>query len=202
MTPKNYLKIINGQKSLIFISIILCGLLALIFSLFKPVIYEASVSFSVQKVNRQDTTEFQYDNYYAIQASELLGNTMVGWLESPDIIASVYSQAGLTPEPEELAALVKNIKAKQISAHLVRVKFSQSNSDRANKVAASLSKVVTSKVEEVEITPDKQNSFIVVSSEPVITEKKYSPASVTLIGLICGALLGVGIAFGREYLKE
>lgn len=202
MTPKNYLTIIRGQKSLIFICIILCGLLALIFSLFKPMAYESLVSFSIQKVNRQDTVEFQYDNYYAMQASELLGNTVVGWLEAPDTIANVYSQAGLTPEPEELNSLVKKIKAKQISAHLVSVRFSQSSYDRANKVATSLSEVITNKVETVETTSAKNNSFTVVASEPVITEKKYNSATVTLIGLICGALLGVGIAFGREYLKE
>ena len=121
MTPRDYLKIVKSNKILIFVCAILCGLLALIFSAVKPVSYETSIAFSIQKVNRQDTAEFQYDNYYSIQASELLGNSIVGWLESPEIIREVYQAADVTVETEDLNSLARGMKAKQISAHLVRV---------------------------------------------------------------------------------
>jgi len=202
MVPKDYGKILSSQKSLIFVCVILSGLLALLFSELKPASYEALVSFSVQKVNRQSTNDFQYDNYYAIQASELLGNTIVGWLESPDLIASVYRQAGLTPKDEELNNLVRGVKAKQISAHLVQVKFKQTSADRARKVAESLITVMTGKVQNLEVTADQKNSFALSAAEPIIAEKKYSPAVTTLLGLVGGLFLGGGIAFGRAYLKE
>ena len=202
MSSPNYFKIIGNNKALIFICAVLCGLLALLFSALKPVSYEASIDFSIQKVNRQDTSDFQYDNYYAIQASELLGNTIVGWLESPETVRAAYRVADLTVADNELDTLAKGMKAKQISAHLVRVKFSQSDSDRAGQVATGLSTVVKQKAEEVEKSADDKNSFTVSYTEPVVAEKKYGPATLALAGLVSGLLLGIGIAFGREYFKK
>ncbi|NQV13656.1 MAG: hypothetical protein HQ530_05150 [Parcubacteria group bacterium] len=202
MSPRNYLKIISSHKTLIFVCAVLCGILALIFSALKPASYETSIAFSVQRVNRQDTSEFQYDNYYAIQASELLGNTIVGWLESPEIIREAYQAAGLAVSEDDLNALAQGMKAKQISAHLVRAKYSQTDRDQADKVAASLVTVINNKVEVTEKNADSKNSFIVTSPQPVIVEKKYGPATLALAGIFCGLFVGIGIAFGREYLKK
>lgn len=202
MSSPNYLKIVGSHKTLIFICAVLCGLLALIFSIMKPVSYEALIAFSIQKVNRQDTSDFQYDNYYAIQASELLGNTIVGWAESPETIREAYQAAGLTTAGDDLGALARKVKAKQISAHLVQVKFSQPDRDRANQVATGLSAVIKKKAENIEKSADGQNSFLVAASDPVVREKKYGSATLALAGIICGLFVGLGIAFGREYLKK
>ena len=202
MTPRDYLKIVKSNKILIFVCAILCGLLALIFSAVKPVSYETSIAFSIQKVNRQDTAEFQYDNYYSIQASELLGNSIVGWLESPEIIREVYQAADVTVETEDLNSLARGMKAKQISAHLVRVRYSQSSHEKASGIATGVIEVIKNKVESVEKDVNGQSSFVLEASEPVIVEKKYGPATLALAGIICGLCVGVGIAFGREYLKK
>ena len=202
MSPQNYLKIIGSHKTLIFICAVLCGVLALIFSALKPVSYETLIAFSIQKVNRQDTSEFQYDNYYAIQASELLGNTIVGWSESPAVIREAYQAVDLTVSEDDLNALAKGVKAKQISAHLVQIKFSQPDRDRASQVATGLIAVIKKRAEEVEQNAADQNSFLITAAEPVVMEKKYGPATLALAGIICGLFVGVGIAFGREYLKK
>ncbi|MBU1177686.1 hypothetical protein KJ903_00535 [Patescibacteria group bacterium] len=202
MSPRNYLKIIKSSRILIFVCAILCGLLALIFSAVKPVSYETSIAFSIQKINRQDTAEFQYDNYYAIQASELLGNTIVGWLESPEVMREVCQEASLTAVASDFNSLARGMKAKQISAHLVRVKYSQPSYEQANQVASGITTVIKKKAEAVELNAAGQSSFVVIPSDPVIVEKKYGPATLALAGIVCGLLVGVGIAFGREYLKK
>ena len=157
---------------------------------------------SVHKVNRQDVKNFQYDNYYAIQASELLGNTIVGWLESPNIIFEIYDRAELTPQPEEVDKLARQMKAKQISSHSVKVAFNQIDRERSEKLSGSLVDVIKDKVNEVELTGNDKNSFEIISSNPIISEKKYDPVLITIIGLISGLFIGIGLGFMFEYFKE
>ena len=58
------------------------------------------------------------------------------------------------------------------------------------------------KLPEVELTGNDSNSFEIMASNPIITEKNYDPVLVTIIGLICGLFIGLGLAFIFEYFKE
>lgn len=202
MKLKSYIDVIKKNKIYIYICIIFCAAVALVFSLTQATAYNATLVLSVHKVNRQDNKNYQYDNYYAILTSELLGNTIVGWLETPNIIYEIYDRAELTPQPEEIDRLVRQIKAKQISSHSVRVAFDQTDRGRAEKLSGSLVEVVKDKIAEVEITGDNKNAFEIIASSPIISEKKYDPVLITIIGLVSGLLIGIGLSFIFEYFKE
>lgn len=202
MKIKNYIEVVKKNKIYVYVCIIFCGIAALIFSLTQPTSYESTLTLSVHKVNRQDSKDFQYDNYYAIQASELLGNSIVGWLESPNVIFEVYDRAELTPESEEIDKLVRGMNAKQISSHSIKVNFSKVDRERTEKISGSLVEVINDKVKELEVTGNNKNSFEVTSASPIINEKNYDPVLVTIIGLIGGLFVGLGLAFLFEYFKE
>jgi len=95
MELKQYIKIIKRHiKSIVMVSI-LVGFFALIFSAVKPVTYETSLSLLISRATAQETQDYKYDSYYAIQANDLFANTIVGWLKSPEIVVDIYKEAGV-----------------------------------------------------------------------------------------------------------
>jgi capsular polysaccharide biosynthesis protein len=202
MNLKNYFEVIKRRKVFIVSFGAICGILSLIFSLTTPKSYEAVILLSVHRVNREKTADFQYDNYYAIQAAEYVGNTIVSLLEMPETILEIYKKAGWQDEMGDVYAAARKIKPKQISSHLVKVKLNDKNKEKVERLSGALADVIRNKISSIEVTPENKNSFTVESTEPIITQKTYSPPIVTLIGFLGGIMIGMGFSFCLEYLKE
>lgn len=202
MNLKNYLEVIKKRKFFIIFFGIVCGIFGLIFSLVTPKSYDALILLSIHRVNREKTADFQYDNYYAIQAAEYVGNTVVSWLEMPEIILEIYEKAGQINQLGNVYAAARKIRPKQISSHLVRVKLNDKDKEKVSSLSRALVDVIRDRISKIEVTPEGQSSFSIDSAEPVITERTYDPFLVTLVGFIGGGLLGIGFSFCLEYLKE
>jgi capsular polysaccharide biosynthesis protein len=80
MELKEYIKIIRKEFKLILIAAIITGSSALLFSTIQPVKYETSLSLFVNKDKTQETDDFKYDGYYALQASEIISDSIEQWL--------------------------------------------------------------------------------------------------------------------------
>lgn len=202
MRIKDYLSVIRKYKILILVTAFLCGIFALILSLIYPQSYDVQVLLAIHRVNREQTADFQYDNYYSIQAAEHLSNTVVSWLETPGIVLEIFKKADLESEIKDINVEVKKIRPKQISSHLVRVKLNHKNQEKAKKLASALVSVIDDRVQSIEQTADAKNSFEVKAEEPIIILRKYDPPLATLFGFIGGLFLGIGFAFFYEYLKS
>ena len=58
---------------------------ALVFSILRPAYYDTSLAFSINRINLQTTENYQYDGYYAIQASDLFSQTVMSWMMTPSV---------------------------------------------------------------------------------------------------------------------
>lgn len=202
MSPKNYLKVISDYKVLVVVCVVLVGLLAFIFAWLTPKSYDAALTLSVHRINREKTEDFQYDNYYAIQAAELLCNTVVNWLATSDVALSIFDKADIAPDVEGLAKLSRKFKARQLSSHAARVEFRYKDQEGANKLATSLINVVQDKVKNIEKTSKDEPSFGIQASSPIVMEHKIDPLLASVCGLVCGLFVGIGLAFLFEYFKK
>lgn len=202
MNLKNYFQIIREKAIFIIIIAILCGALSLILGLLQKDSFDASILMTIHRAEREKSEDFQYDNYYSIQAAEYLSNTVTGFLETPEAITLVYKKAGIEDEMGDAYQEAKKVKTKQLSSHLIDVRLN--NEDRASteKLAKALIKVTENKVKNIEVDAEGNNSFTVQAEEPIVTLKKYNPYLVGVFGLLGGVFIGMGLAFFKEYLKE
>ena len=69
---------------------VLATILSFVFAYFKPVNFDTSISFSINRINKQKTEEYQYDDYYAIQASDLFSQTVMSWFLTPSVLLEIY----------------------------------------------------------------------------------------------------------------
>lgn len=199
---KNYFRIISSHKKLILLIIILCGILSFIAAKVIPTTYTASTLLLVHRTNKIETKDFQYDNYYSIQATEAVGNTVASLLQSPELILEIYKKAKLENTIKNISSDVKKFRPKQISSHLIRLRVTTQNSQDSEKLIKAGVEVLQNRISQLETNYDKKGSFEISAENPIVFANKYSPLTVTILGLICGLFLGIALAFLFEYFRE
>ena len=202
MELRDYLKIFSRQKPLIIIFTLLVTIGAFLFAYNQPILYDTSISFTINRTAKQQTADYQYDGYYAMQASNLLANTIMSWLMTPSVLLEIYQQAGIKPQIKSIDQFSNQFKVKKFSAQNVVVRFKERNQETAEKIAHGVITVVQNKAQELNKTSKGESLFTVVGSLPVIVPFKASVALVTLIGLICGLLVGCLLAYIRWYFRQ
>lgn len=199
MELKEYLKIIRkNSRPIIAISVIV-AVSAFLFSVLQPLKYEASLSLFVNKDKTQETDDFKYDGYYALQASEIIANSVAEWLKSPEVVNSIYQKAEVACYFKNIKSYTKKFAVKKMSAQYIEVKFETNNEEDAEKISLAIAEVIESKVKNIGENSKQELSFLIESGKPVIIESRPNAFLNLIIGLISGLVLGIFVVFGKEY---
>ena len=201
MELKLYLQIIKQQKKVIFITAVLVGFFAFIFSFFAPTIYETSLFIEAERKNIQETSDFRYDDYYALKASEMLVDSMAKWFSNPEFITQICKKAEVDISSASLRNLKKKIKADKMSAQYLEIKFKTKTRKESEKISSAISLTIKEKSKNLGWTDAKENIFSIKTSDPIIVEKNSMVFLNTLIGLFSGFFIGILIGFFRKYLE-
>lgn len=201
MELKLYLQIIKQQKKVIFITALLVGFFAFIFSFFAPTIYETSLSIETERKNIQETSDFRYDDYYALKASEMFVDSMAKWFSNPEFITQICKEAEVDISGASLRNLKKKIKANKMSAQYLEIKFKTKTRKESEKISSAISSTIKERSKNLGWTDAEENVFSIKTSNPIIVEKNPLIFLNTLIGLFSGLFIGILIGFFRKYLE-
>ena len=199
MELKQYLKIIKKNSKLIIAAAVLTALFSLIFSVIQPIKYETSLSLLISKNKTQQTDDFKYDGYYALQASEIMADSVEQWLKSPEVVNAVYQKAQVNPDFRNIKSYTKKFAAKKMSPQYVEVKFNASTKKEAEKISMAIVEIINNKARALEKNSDREISFSIESENPVIIESKPNVFLNLVIGFISGLALGIFAVFGKRY---
>ena len=202
MELKQYLKIIKQNAKLVLIIAVLTALFSFVFSVIQPVKYETSLSLLISKNKTQQTDDFKYDGYYALQASEIIADSIQQWVKSPEIVSAVYQKARIDSDFKNIKGYTKKFTAKKMSSQYVEVKFSAITKEDAEKISRAVVEVINNKVEALEKNSEGEVAFFIESGEPIIIKNKPDLLFNLFIGFISGLVLGVFAVFGREYFSN
>ncbi|MFC1663301.1 hypothetical protein ACFL04_04040 [Patescibacteria group bacterium] len=186
MELRQYISII--KKSLIWIIVItiLGGTSGLLVAITTTEKFDTSLSFNINRINKQETTEYQYDGYYAIQAADLFAKTVTSWLATPSILLEIYDEAGIDPRVDSLTSFASRFTTKKYSSQNIGVRFKERDRVTAEKIAAAIIDVLQEKTTNINQTADAKSLFEIVGSTPVIVATKPSIAVLTIVGLVAG----------------
>lgn len=199
MELKEYIKITQKRARLVLTVGILVAVSALLFSVFKPVKYETSLSIFINKNKTQQTDDFKYDGYYALQAGEIIADSVQQWLKSPETVNAIYQKAQIDPSFKNIKSYTKKFNAKKMSAQYVEVKFESNSEEEASKISSAVVEIVKNKVKNLEKNSEEELSFSIENENPIIIESKADVYLNAIIGFVSGLFFGVFIAFGKEY---
>ncbi|MFA6512464.1 MAG: hypothetical protein WCV86_05075 [Patescibacteria group bacterium] len=173
----------------------------LVSSIVQDVVYDTSISFAVNRISRQDTPDYQYDGYYAIQAADLFSQTIVSWFSTPSVLLEMYRNAGIEPEITSIDAFSNKFRTRKYSSQNIVLRFHEATRERAEQISQSIIETAQARVKELNKTSNQEALFDVVASEPVIVEKQPNVIFSTLLGLIAGFIIGMIVAIGLHYLR-
>jgi len=202
MEFKEYLKIIKQNIRLVLVVAVLTALFSFIFSVIQPVKHETSLSLLIGKNKTQQTDDFKYDGYYALQASEIIADSIQQWIKSPEIVSAVYQKARIDSDFKNIKGYTKKFTAKKMSSQYVEVKFNAATEEGAEKISQAIVEVINNKVEALEKNSEGEVAFFIESGEPIIIKSKPDLLFNLFIGFISGLVLGVFAVFGREYFSN
>jgi len=201
MEIHTHISILKRAKWFIILFTLAVGISAFVFAIYRPVSYEAVVSFDVVLVNRPVTTDYQYGAYYDLKAAEIYTQHLMSWMLTPAVVEQVYQEAGVGYEIDSIPAFTNRFKTHQYSAQNFDVSFHDYSKDTAQKLAKAVA-VVISQRSDITGSVNDQPVFTVHPLDPVVAEDMLDPWFITLIGFLSGALVSVVLVYLREYIRE
>jgi capsular polysaccharide biosynthesis protein len=164
--------------------------------------FDVSVALTISRYGTQSAQDYKYDNYYALKATDEFGNTVAGWLKTPEITQAVYKRAGLTFSSPTLDSLSRKFKAVKISPNLVEARFSAKNEDEGQRMAQALGQIIAEKANLLNASSWQGISFLVVAGEPTVVKNKMTIWWNMLAGLLIGLVFGFFVQVSKEYFRE
>ncbi len=159
---------------------------------------DVSTSLTVPVPERPESGDYEYDGYYALQATDLFSNTLSGWFKSPDFVSKVFQRAELPRPAQSLRSLGKVFTVKKISGQLVEVQFHAETVEEGKKIAYAVSSVLEEQVEAFNKEGKGPLSFAVLVGEPIYIEVVRN----TLVRSLVAALVVFVLAYNLVILID
>lgn len=193
------LRFFSKPSQAIFATAIAFALLFSAVAMILPPHVSVSMSFTVAQRARPVTTEYSYDGYYVIRASELISDTLISWLSTPSVIKEIYdaAQVPLT-DTQAYAAAGRAFRAKKFSSQNVVVTFSAPDASTASKLAEATSKTLSSRANGLVASSANDSLFAVTSAKPVIADARTTAKRAAIAGAFLGAFLGLAFAYAAQ----
>lgn len=181
---------------------IIGALAALLFAIITPVQYDTSIAFFINRTNIVETTEYQFDGYYAIQASDLFSQTVMSWFLTPSVLLEIYDRADIDPQISSIEEITSRFKTRKYSPQNVVVRYQERDRETADKIAWAIIDVVQEKAAAANQTADEKALFEVMGGAPVIVEDRPHAPLNTVIGLVAGFVLSIVVAYSVAYIRQ
>lgn len=162
--------------------------------------YEAVASISVLKESEVpvEAAGYEFDNFYNLQATGLITDLMLGWLEESATVQQIYAAAEV-PLPEgDIKNYDKLILYKKLHGTSVLVISEHAEQEPAERLAKTAVRVLADRVSTLE--SQGLETLTTVVSEPMSQLVKPARLLTVAVGGILGLLAGGILVFFLEYL--
>ncbi len=150
--------------------------------------YESEVLLSVTRQGSEATQEYQYDQYYRLQADERMADTVARYLET-SIARRETARLALLSADREKEFIVNKVAALRLSPSLIKVMYQAKTPTEAGRIAAALVETGERHVAELNEQAANRNWFTLVSSEAFSKDGRFSLLSALGIGLAAGIFI-------------
>lgn len=200
MELKDYLKILQKSWLVIIITTFVFALAGYLSALKSKPTTEAIVTFQVTQ-KPQTTDNYNFDNFYTLNASSLVAEQISGLVTSPNTVLDVYKKAGLPPPDENFKSLTKTFKSQRpnSNSNTVFVVVADESADVANKVSDTLKAKLLSDLRGQQDKGQLSSQFNITASDTSpVTTAPNSALRAVIFGL-AGFIIACTGVLARRY---
>lgn len=197
-----YLKIIKKYYQLIILFSVLLAVATFFFTVRQPARFSSSLSLLVSNNQVQETSDYRFDGYYEVQATDLFSNTVEAWFRSPEVVSAIYEKARVNLDRSNIKELTKMFRSEKLAPHYVEVRYKTNSETESKQIALAIDNVLAEKTRSLREVSENETSFSVKGGAPVTVLTKPPVFINTITALVMGLFLGFLIGIIKEYLKE
>lgn len=200
MDFKRFLQILWREKSIVAGVIVLVMVVTLFFGLFQPPVYRTYLNVEVKRVNRPPAQDYQYDEYYAIQAANLVTDTIQSWLRSKNFSRQVFIEAGFSED--QYGEWNNFIASRKLSSQNLELKITADNKKTALQLAKIIKTAIESRVARLNLNSEGQSAFIADIQVGSVEQEMVNFLFLLLASAGGGLLLGIFLALVFFYWEK
>lgn len=168
----------------------------------RPVVFDVSLSLEVTRDSSTDTADYQYDQFYRLEADDKFADTIVRWMKDPAVVHAVLSQANIPTEGTTLDNLSGTFSVEKLASNYIQVRFQVPDKKYGEKIHQGIEQVIKEKIEGLNRQPQSKNWFSLVYGKPIIAQAKISVVVVLMVALLGGSLSAVMGVLLVHYWRE
>lgn len=200
MDLKRFLQTLWREKSIIVGVMVLVMVVTLFFGLFKPPVYRIYLDVEVKRVNQPPAQDYQYDEYYAIQAANLVTDTIQSWLRSKNFSRQAFLEAGFSED--QYGQWNNFLTSRKLSSQNLELKITTDNQKTTLQLAKIVKAAIGSRVARLNLNPEGQSTFMADIRVGPVEQEMVNFFFLLLASAGGGLLLGVFLALVFFYWEK
>ncbi|MEA1926289.1 MAG: hypothetical protein U9M90_03565, partial [Patescibacteria group bacterium] len=203
MEFREFLKILGERKKCFWsawLGIVFIGMLVVFVM---PDRTEAVLSFDIARERGgQNIQEYQYDQYYRLEADDRFAKTVAQWLKDPNIQRQIAENASGEISDKHIQRSIRSLRAEKKSANFVQARFIVDDPNEAPIIARSIKNVLDKRTSSLNNGAKDEKWFKIIATGPSISKKNLPFPIVLPFSVILGLLMAVFAVLVLHYFKE
>lgn len=203
MELRDYLHTIQRGLGLIVASTLLLVVVVSVVIYTSTTKFDSNVTLTIDRPNVIDQKSvgyYLYDDYYAIQSSGFLADTVINLLQSPSVVQAIYGRAAVPlPTVRNVSALSKIFTARKFPPATVSITIRTDNEAHNRQLLEAATAELQERAHDLSQNQATAISLHATTTASVVVKPFWSLDIV--ISTLIGLLLGTFIVFIREYIR-
>ena len=180
---------------IVFAIVLLAGL---IWRNFQAKFYLASVAVNISREGQVKNKDYQYDQFYQLQADEKFGKNIVNWLGDPGFLEASKHDFKTTKIGKQTE--IYKLKATQLSSNYIKVEYKTKNPQAAVLFGKILKKNLNDKNEKLNIGGN-ENWFKLIIDDAHVEKSHIGLTPFLIVLSVLGSLFGLLGVLLRHYFN-
>ena len=168
----------------------------------QPKKYEVNFSLLISQTETQETEEFKYDTYYALEAKDKIGDWLVAFLKSPENVSAILNNANFDDSDFRVYDFRNFFRPYKASAQSVGAIFYLRDSTGVGKIANSVLNAANKELEKTYIPTEGDVRFEIKATNPLVSAKEKKILLTAFMSLVLAFGLSVILILFKQYLTK
>jgi capsular polysaccharide biosynthesis protein len=199
MELREYIAIFRKHRKYFWVTVCAFVIVALVWQHWQGEYVVGNLTLNVTRLGSDKTTDYQYHDFYRLQADERFADTVVRWLESPRMVSDIYESAQVNVDTASDRTLSHALTAERLSSQVIQVTYNAENALVARKISQSLIDKVNTEAGALNKDQQEVSWFVVVGSDPVIRDGRFGLMLALVVSFVLGFFVGFWVVLFRHY---